>query len=197
MKTKSKRLAPVLALVLGALSLTGCGALGHNKVLILANIGWDENVALSNLTKVLLEGDLGYERVDIDTSEDLDATYRGVASGDLDAFQDVWLPPTYGLKQQLVEGPTAGMLDQVGQLCATREEFVFLVWSPHWMNQRYDIRYLLDPKDAMAYAFMDALALTEKQIDGLEFAINKEENPVAGARRWTSENREVVQSWIE
>ena len=283
-------MAAILALVLlGVLPLAGCSsALGPDKALVLANIGWDENVAISNLTRVLLEDDLGYERVDIDTSEDLDATYSRVASGDLDAFQDVWLPnqedllagvagevehldpwylgetkqgmavpaymdvgsidqlngtnvrliygiedssvmmhkvsgrviPAYGLKQQLVEGPTAGMLDQIGRLYATREDFVFLAWSPHWMNRSYDIRYLDDPKDAMgptndpaklstivrgglrekdpeAYAFMDALELTEEQIAGLEYAINKEEDPLVGARRWVSENREVVRPWIE
>ena len=280
-------MAAILALVLGVLALTGCGSLGQNKGLLLANIGWDENVAVSNLTKVLLEDDLGYTRVDIDTSEDLDATYRRVASGELDAFQDVWLPnqqalldqvaeevehldpwflgetkqgmavpaymdvrsidqlngtdtqliygiedssvmmhkvggrviPAYGLKQQLVEAPTAGMLDQVGRLYATREHFVFLAWSPHWMNQRYDIRYLEDPKDAQgttndpakcstivrgdlreedpeAYALIKVLKLTEEQIEGLETTINKQDDPLAGARRWVSKNREVVRPWI-
>src|SRR5215217_8957634 len=53
-KTSGKPLATILALVLGALSLTGCGVLGQGKVLMLANMGWDENVAVSNLTKVLL-----------------------------------------------------------------------------------------------------------------------------------------------
>jgi glycine betaine/proline transport system substrate-binding protein len=280
-------LATILLLVVGSLSLTGCGALGQGKVLTLANIGWDENVAVSNLTKVVLEEDLGYERVEIHTSDKLGSTYSGVASGDLDAFQDVWLPnqealldrvagdvehldpwflgeteqgmavpaymdvssieqlngtdaqliygiepssvmmdkvsgqviPAYGLKQQLVEGPTAGMLYAVERLYATREDFVFLAWSPHWMNQKYDIRYLKDPKDAQgptndpakcstivrdslrekdpeAYAFMDALELTEGQIEDLEATINKEGTPLAGARRWVSENREVVRPWI-
>jgi glycine betaine/proline transport system substrate-binding protein len=280
--------AAILALVMGAFTLTGCGGLGQNSGLVLANIGWDENVAVSNLTKVLLEDELGYERVDIDTNEDLDATYRRVASGDLDAFQDVWLPnqealldqvaedvvhldpwflgktkqgmavpaymdvrsidelngtdaeliygiepssvmnhmvggeviPAYGLKQKLVAAPTAGMLAEVGHLYAFREDFVFLAWSPHWMNQRYDIRYLKDPKDAQgttndpakcstivrgdlreedpkAYAFMDALELTEEQINDLESVINDEDDPLAGARRWASENREVVRPWIE
>jgi glycine betaine/proline transport system substrate-binding protein len=54
----------------------------------------------------------------------------------------------------------------------------------------------LREKDPVAYAFMDALALTEEQINGLESAINEEGNPLAGARRWASENREVVQPWI-
>src|SRR5215218_5930871 len=91
-KTSGKLLAAIVALVLGVLTLTGCGGLGQDKLLLLANIGWDENVAVSNLTKVLLEDELGYESVGIDTDEDLDATYRKVASGKLDAFQDVWLP---------------------------------------------------------------------------------------------------------
>jgi glycine betaine/proline transport system substrate-binding protein len=281
-------LAAILALVFGALALTGCGGLGQDKGLRLANIGWDENVAVSNLTKVLLEDQLDYQGVEIRTSEDLDSTYRDVASGELDAFQDVWLPnqedlldqvaedveqlepwflgetkqgmavpaymdvrsidqlngtdaelifgiepssvmmrevgkgviPAYGLQQTLVEGPTAGMLAEVERRYAYREPFVFLAWSPHWMNQRYDIRYLEDPKDAMgktndpaecltivsgglreedpvAYAFMDALALTEEQINALEFAINEEDDPLAGARRWASENREVVRPWID
>jgi glycine betaine/proline transport system substrate-binding protein len=88
------------------------------------------------------------------------------------------------------------------------------------MNQRFDISYLKDPKDALgptndparlstivrgdlrerdpvASALMDALKLDEGQVDGLEYAINKEDNPVAGARRWVSENREVVRPCIE
>jgi glycine betaine/proline transport system substrate-binding protein len=284
-------LAVILALVLGALALTaltGCGDPGQGKELRLANIGWDENVAVSSLTKVLLEDELDYERVEIHTAEDLDSTFREVASGALDAFQDVWLPnqeallekvaedvehldpwflgetkqgmavpaymdvrsidqlngtdakfifgiepssvimqevgeevmPAYGLKQKLVEAPTAGMLYEVERRYAHREAFVFLAWSPHWMNQRYDIRYLEDPEGAMdktndpaecstivsgglreedpvAYAFMDALALTEEQINGLEYAINEEGDPLAGARRWASENPEVVRPWID
>jgi glycine betaine/proline transport system substrate-binding protein len=128
--------------------------------------------------------------------------------------------PAYGLDQELVTAPTAGMLAEVERLYSFREEFVFLAWSPHWMNQRFDIRYLEDPKDAMgptndpaecstivrgglreadpvSYAFMEALELTEAQINDLETVINKEDDPLAGARRWASENRAVVRPWIE
>jgi glycine betaine/proline transport system substrate-binding protein len=280
--------AIILVLVLGSLALTGCGVGQNNYRLLLANIGWDENVAVPNLTKVLLEDELGYESVEIRTRDNLDATYRDVASGEVDAFQDVWLPnqkalldqvagdvkhlepwflgktkqgmavpaymdvrsidqlndtdaqfifgiepssvmmhwvggeviPAYGLKQELVTAPTAGMLDEVERLYTFRDEFVFLAWSPHWMNQRFEIRYLKDPKDAMgptndpakcstivrgdlreedpvAYAFIDALELSEEQINDLESVINDEDDPLEGARRWASENREVVRPWIE
>jgi len=50
--------------------------------------------------------------------------------------------------------------------------------------------------DPEAYALMDALALTEGQINGLEQAINEEGDPLAGARRWASENRAAVRPWI-
>src|SRR5918994_4027446 len=102
-KTSGKLAAAILALVLGCLTLTGCGGLGQNMGLLLANIGWDENVAVSNLTKALLEDDLGYESVEIRTQDNLDATYRDVASGELDAFQDVWLPNQEALLSEVAE----------------------------------------------------------------------------------------------
>ena len=285
MKTSRKLLAVILALVVGALT-AGCGGSSQNKELKLANIGWDENVAVSNLTKVLLEDELGYESVEVETS-DLDSTYQEVASGDLDAFQDVWLPnqqallegvaddvelldpwflgtteqglavpaymdvtsidqlnetdadlilsiepssvmtqvvadeviPQYGLKQKLVEAPTEGMLAEVELRYNNIEDFAFLAWSPHWMNQRYDFRYLEDPKDALgpvndsaecltivnenlrekdrvAYAFMEALKLTGEQINDLESVINEERDPLEGSKIWVRDNRDIVQPWI-
>src|SRR5215218_11126845 len=96
-------MAAILAAVLGVLALTGCGGPTHDEVLLLANMGWDENVAVSNLTKVLLEDELDYESVEIRTSQDLNLTYRDVASGELAAFQDVWLPNQKALLDQVAE----------------------------------------------------------------------------------------------
>jgi ABC-type proline/glycine betaine transport system substrate-binding protein len=49
----------------------------------------------------------------------------------------------------------------------------------------------------VAYAFMEALELTEEQINDLESVINDEDDPLEGARRWASENRAVIRPWIE
>jgi glycine betaine/proline transport system substrate-binding protein len=78
------------------LGLTGCGGAGSSgsKSLTVSNIGWDENVAVSNLTKILLEGELNYEQVELKTL-DVGLLFDGVAGGDLDTFQDVWLPKTH------------------------------------------------------------------------------------------------------
>ena len=282
-------MAVILALAVGALT-AGCGGSAQDEELeelTLANIGWDENVAVSNLAKILLEEELGYERVELRRT-DLESAYQAVATGELDAFQAVWMPnqtallgevaedveqldpwflgtteqgmavpsymdvtgiaqlnetdaehilgiepssvvmqavadgviPEYGLKQKLVEAPTEGMLAEVEIRYNNKEDFAFLAWSPHWMNQRYDFRYLDDPKDAMgdtndpaeistivkkdlreqdpvAYAFLSSMELTEEQINDLENVINEEEDPLEGSKRWVRDNRAVVQPWID
>ena len=276
----------VLLLAAGSLA-TGCGNGASGKTLDIADIGWTENTAIAQTTKLLLEEELGYEEVTVHTS-DLDSVYEDVAEGDLDAFQDVWLPnqryllssveddveqlsfsyegeteqgiavpsyinttsldrlnesdadlilgieptsvvmgqvydgvmPAYGLEQKLVQASTDGMLAEVEKRYRNREEFAFLAWSPHWMNQRYDLRYLEDPKDAfgelndparitaivnedlpeddpIAYAFMDALIFDEDQLNDLESTINEVGDPLEGARRWAEDNPEVWQPWVE
>jgi glycine betaine/proline transport system substrate-binding protein len=284
MKQGRKLLAVFLALVVSAL-VAGCAGGSQNTKLTVADIGWDENTAVANLTKALLEDELGYN-VTIQTV-DLGLVFKGVDTGDLDAFQDMWLPnhrelfsqannveqlsnwyqgktefgigvpaymnitsvdqlndtditeilgiepgavisekipndviPAYSLKQRYVESSTAGMLAEVDRRYNNREEFAFTPWKPHWMNQRYDIRYLDDPKDALgelndsatistivrkgfpndnppAYAFMNALTLTESQVNDLENTMNRAGDPLEGARQWARDNRDVVQPWID
>jgi glycine betaine/proline transport system substrate-binding protein len=276
-----------LLIVFLAILTSGCGGGASGRTIDIADIGWTENTAIAQLTKVLLEEQLGYEEVIVHTS-DLESVYGDVAKGDLDAFQDVWLPnqrsllasvedsveqlsfsyegeteqgiavptymdvtsldqlnqsdadlilgiepgsvvmgviydevmPAYDLPQKLVEGPTQGMLTEVEKRYRGREEFALVAWSPHWMNQRFDLRYLEDPEDAfgelndparitaivnkdlpqddpVATAFMDALILDEEQIGALESAINEAGNPQEGARRWAEDNPEVWESWVE
>ena len=62
-----------------------------SKKLVIGDLGWDEGVAVSNLTKALLEQELGYDRVELKTL-DVASLFERVGSGELDAFQDVWLP---------------------------------------------------------------------------------------------------------
>jgi glycine betaine/proline transport system substrate-binding protein len=94
-----KRLLVLVLAAAVAAFVVGCGGGGGggsadsaNKTLILGElIGWPENVAVDNLTKVVLEEDLGYKEVQIETL-DVGLLFEGVAGGDLHAFQDVWLP---------------------------------------------------------------------------------------------------------
>src|ERR687894_2983094 len=92
-----KRLMVLVLTFTVAAFVAGCGGGGggsaesENKTLTLGSIGWTENVAVANLTKVVMEEDLGYQEVELKTL-DVGLLFEGVASGDLHAFQDVWIP---------------------------------------------------------------------------------------------------------
>jgi glycine betaine/proline transport system substrate-binding protein len=96
MSVSKRLLALMSALVVALLVVAGCGGGGASSsssggTLTLGNIGWQENVAVANLTKAVLEEDLDYDEVELKTL-DVGLLFEGVAGGDLDAFQDVWMP---------------------------------------------------------------------------------------------------------
>ena len=282
--------ACLLAVVTGSLA-AGCGDEGSadparpsGERLAIGYVEWDESVALSNLTKVLLE-ELGYENVELRRGEP-EAIIRGVASGDLDAFQGVWMPnhepllegligdevallnpwligptrsslaaPAYmgvrsldevenaGVQKMIgvepgaapVESPTlpssyslerdlypntSAMLSEVDRLYEAKEPFVFIAYSPHWMNEVYEFDYIEDPnralgdltqpaslqmvvrkdlreEDSLAYAALDVILLPEHQVHDLEFTIREAKSPQEGAKAWARDNDELMQGWIE
>ena len=281
-------LAVALAVVAGAI-LAGCSSAGASgdKELLIGYKDWDENVAVANLTKVLLEEDLGYDRVELKVVE-LPEVYEDVPDGDMDAFQDVWMPnmeeqideiaddvehldpwfegqtaygiavptymkvrsladldkvrtgmiiglgsdaklhrriaknviPEYHLNVKLVQSSTPAMLTELDRAYKEREPIVFLGWSPHWMNEKYDFRYLKDPKDAqgkynnpsklstivrkdlkeddpVAYELIKSISLTEDQVNDLEAEINDAGDPRRGVKSWLADNRNVVAPWID
>ncbi len=267
--------------------VAGCAGGSLKKELIIGATSWDESVAISNLTKALLEDELGYDSVELMTL-DVASLFEGVGSGDVDAFQAVRIPehhehlspaqdevelldpwlqdttrvgvaapsymditsipqlnqtdateivgiepeaelserildqviPTYHLEQEYGEWSAPAMLYEVGKRISNGEEFAFIAWAPHWMNQRYDFVYLEDPENALgelnepskiatvvrknlpdddpvAYALVEALALSEEQVGDLEEAINATGDPLLGARTWAENNHDVVKPWIE
>ena len=293
MHVKAYRRLPIvlLVLVVGMLAAgcSGSGAVSGGKELTLGYIGWDENVAVSTLTEVLLEEEFGYE-VELQLSDEavVKQVYMGVAEGDLDAFQDVWIPnqkeylseveddvehldpwfegktaqgiavpyymdvqslseldqagtdmingiepgsavmpqiynkviPGYDLDMKLVESSTSAMLSELEKAYKTREPIVFFGWSPHWMNTRYDFRYLEDARDLqgrfndsaeissivnenlseddpVAYEFIKSISLSKEQINQMEADINEAGDPEAGVKAWLEDNRSVVRPWID
>lgn len=281
--------AALAGVALGALSAlpAGCG-FGGTEQITLAYLTWDENIAVSNLTKVLLEEQLGYENVELRRASNPGPVYGMVADAEADAFQDTWMPnqkdqlnkvrdevelldpwfkgttrfsvatpgymhlssieqlndtgaeyiigiesgtkmmqklpenviPEYGLKQKLIQADTEAMLAEVEKRYRAREEFAFVAWEPHWMNEAYDLDYLEDPKGALgsltepsdvstlvrkgfaeddptAYAFIDNMELTGAQVTGLQTEIEEVGDPIEGAEVWIEDNRDVVEPWVE
>jgi glycine betaine/proline transport system substrate-binding protein len=92
MKASKKLLVVILAVVVGAMA-GGCGGSSPESRELNLGVatGWDENQVVANVTKILLEEELGYGEVQL-TELELGPVFQGVGSGDLDAFQDMWLP---------------------------------------------------------------------------------------------------------
>jgi glycine betaine/proline transport system substrate-binding protein len=82
--------ATLVLLVAGAMGV-GCG-FGGGGGLTLGYLDWNENVANATLTKVLLEDDLGYDRVELKLAKGVGSIYDDLIEGETDAFQDAWMP---------------------------------------------------------------------------------------------------------
>ena len=129
------------------------------------------------------------------------------------------LPSGYSLERDLYPS-TSAMLSEVDRLYEAKEPFVFIAWSPHWMNEEYEFDYIEGPdrvlgeltqpawlqmvvrsdlheEDLLAFALLNAILLTEHQVHDLELTIRDAESPQEGAEVWVRENEELTQSWIE
>lgn len=130
--------------------------------------------------------------------------------------------PTYDLDVSLTESSTPAMLAELSRAYENEEPIIFLGWSPHWMNAEYDFKYLEDPDDGQgnfdepsqlatlvrndleeddptAYAFMEAVTMTEDEMNDLQAVIQdvNPDDPLEGAMAWAEENRDVVDPWVE
>jgi glycine betaine/proline transport system substrate-binding protein len=52
----------------------------------------------------------------------------------------------YDLKLQLVEGSTAAMTAALKSATDRKEWIAVTIWEPSWMMQKYDVKFLADPK---------------------------------------------------
>jgi len=125
----------------------------------------------------------------------------------------------YGLKNDLTYPSTRAMIEDVVQLSAEKQPFVFVAWSPHWMNQKYDFNYLEDPdgdlaaltqpstlhilvnkdlarREPVTQALLDILRFNDYQLSGLELQIHQSQDPIEGARAWAKDNRVLTDRWV-
>jgi len=58
----------------------------------------------------------------------------------------------YNLQYTLVEGSTAAMTAQLQSAIERKAPIVTMLWKPSWMDMKYKVRYLEDPKGAYAPA---------------------------------------------
>lgn len=129
-----------LLLTMSLFIVTSCTQLADDqKTANLVYVNWAEGIAYTNLTKVVLEEQMGYT-VDI-TASDVGPAYTAVAQGDKDAFMETWLPVLHAdyvekYKDQIVdlghvyEGTQSGLvvpayvtIDKISEMNSVKERF--------------------------------------------------------------------------
>ncbi len=99
MHTPRKTILTLVFALVAGLALSGCGkggddaATSADKQLRFVYVNWADGVAITNLAKVILEDEMGYE-VEL-IQADVGPVYSSVADGTADAFLDAWLPSTH------------------------------------------------------------------------------------------------------
>lgn len=87
-----KKLISILFIALSVGMVSSCGGPKDGKKVTIAYVNWAEGVAMTNLSKVLLEKE-GYT-VELKNA-DVAPVFAAVASGNADVFLDTWMPVTH------------------------------------------------------------------------------------------------------
>ncbi|MEU8714559.1 ABC transporter permease/substrate binding protein [Streptomyces sp. NPDC048663] len=125
----------------------------------------------------------------------------------------------YGLdgSYQVVDGSTPAMLAELKRAYAKRQPILVTLWSPHWAYSEYGLKKLKDPKGAWGSgdgvhtlsrkgfsgdnpevgAWLKDFSMTEKQLTGLEAAIQKagQGREQDAVRTWLKQNPGLVDKW--
>jgi glycine betaine/proline transport system substrate-binding protein len=262
---------------------TGSTSQDENNTLKIVYTDWSESIAITYLSKVLLEDEMEYE-VELKLSS-VDDVYAALANGEAHVFADAWLPEThrsylesypesidhlgiiypdartglivpqfsalqsisdikgssitkingieaeagvmiqatqaiekYGLADiELVDATEGDMTKMFSESYLRREEVVITGWEPHWLFERFDVRFLEDPKGVFGdnenivalgcrnlssthprvYRFFERMQLSENQFNRLIYFVNQYEDPEMGVREWINKNEYVVNQWVK
>lgn len=124
----------------------------------------------------------------------------------------------YSLNASLVEGNEQAMTDTLSEAIKRRVPIVITGWTPHWIANRYELRFLEDPDNIFGEAeqiytlarsgfsnehpkvatFFERFKLTNSQLgalmDELQTFPNNERRAV---QNWIRDNEFVVNQWVK
>ncbi|MDR9418024.1 glycine betaine ABC transporter substrate-binding protein [Gracilimonas sp.] len=123
----------------------------------------------------------------------------------------------YDLQTNLQEGSEELMTNQLIDAVKRQEPIVVTGWTPHWIYNRYDLKFLEDPQNvygesekihtiarenftseySRASLFFERFSLTESQLGALMDEIETfPDNERRAVQNWIEENEFVVNRWI-
>ncbi|WP_079529333.1 glycine betaine ABC transporter substrate-binding protein [Halobacillus hunanensis] len=112
---------------------------------------------------------------------------------------------------------SGAMATALGDAIENEEPIVVTGWSPHWKFEKYDLKYLKDPKGVFgeaekiktmvrkgleedkpnAYKILDQFKWSSKDIQSVMLNINEGTAPEEAAKAWIKENQDKVSSWTK
>jgi glycine betaine/proline transport system substrate-binding protein len=122
---------------------------------------------------------------------------------------------TYGLKLQLVEGSTAAMTAALKSATDRKDWIAVTLWDPSWMFQKYDVKWLKDPKGvyppAQSYYWIGQKGFTEshphareiiasvyvplEDIRAINGAVNDGKTMDQAIADWISSHADLIKRW--
>lgn len=121
----------------------------------------------------------------------------------------------YGLSLQLIEGSTAAMTAALQSAMERKEWIAVTVWEPSWMAQRFDIKWLADPKGVFAPAqsyywvgrngfsaenphareVLAGIYVPLADINAINGAVNEGKTMDEAVADWVANNEDLVARW--
>lgn len=123
----------------------------------------------------------------------------------------------YDLPYRLQSTSSAAMTQTLGDAIKDKKEIIVTGWSPHWMFQKYDLKYLEDPKNTFgdaetintivkvglkeekpnAYQFLDKFYWTVDDMESVMVDMADGKSPQEAAKIWLDKNQDKVQEWTQ
>lgn len=117
----------------------------------------------------------------------------------------------------LVPSSSGAMTVALGEAIKQHKDIVVTGWSPHWMFNKYDLKYLEDPKGTMgteenintvvrkdlkkdnpeAYKVLDQFNWTQKDMEAVMLDIQSGKSPEEAANKWIKAHQSQVDQWFK
>ncbi|MBC8747365.1 MULTISPECIES: glycine betaine ABC transporter substrate-binding protein [Paraburkholderia] len=148
----------------------------------------------------------------------LDSTIQGIGPGSGLMQASAKSVQAYDLTgYNLQSSSEAGMLAAVSRAYQTRQWVVATVWSPHWLWQKWQMRYLKDPKGTLggeeqvhafaskqfaskfprADVFFKHFKLTLADIEAIELEGNSTNDYATAAKKFVDAHPDKLQAWLQ
>lgn len=122
----------------------------------------------------------------------------------------------YGLDDwKIVEGSSAAMVAELKKAIDNQKPIIVTGWSPHWMFQAFDLKYLDDPNNTFggaehintivrkgleqdapgAYTIFDQFSWNISDMEAVMVEVHKGMDPAEAAEKWVAANPDKVAEW--